>query len=310
MVTVSPFFALPTTSPCKPAWPRRLTLSAATVAGPGTSMTGSSVSFFITGFATAAAFLTTFFLALATAFFTGALVFVTTGAITGAGAAGAARAGGGISGSLLVLTCATAEVAIIVPKINQQFVFINQKSEFLFPPHSTSAICPASIRRAGFFRSASAVIFSPGDPSLVFAQQVPDGVQQLGLHALEIEVEHDQRPARAVVIGQGFFDDGAHAFEEVVAQGGFSAGGVGGVRDHRPPLAGGGIDGPPKILFDAHGEAGLQRAIDAVLKIAFVRIAVVRVQNRPVVIEKVEVGLGKQRQGRHDEQQGSHQRAG
>src|ERR1019366_6841030 len=38
-----------------------------------------------------------------------------------------------------------------------------------------------------------------GDPSLVFAQQVPDGVQQLGLHALEIEVEHDQRPARAVV---------------------------------------------------------------------------------------------------------------
>ena len=149
-----------------------------------------------------------------------------------------------------------------------------------------------------------------GDPSLVFAQQVPDGVQQLGLHALEIEVEDDEWPARAVVIGQGFFDDGAHAFEEVVAQGGFSAGGVGGVRDHRPPLAGGGIDGPPKILFDAHGEAGLQRAIDAVLKIAFVRIAVVRVQNRPVVIEKVEVGLGKQRQGRHDEQQGSHQRAG
>jgi hypothetical protein len=41
-----------------------------------------------------------------------------------------AVAGAGISGSLFVFTCATAVVASIVPKTNQQFVFINQLSEF------------------------------------------------------------------------------------------------------------------------------------------------------------------------------------
>jgi hypothetical protein len=46
-----------------------------------------------------------------------------------AGAAGA-FAGGGTSGILFVFTCATALVAIIVPRINQQFVFINSKSKF------------------------------------------------------------------------------------------------------------------------------------------------------------------------------------
>ena len=139
-----------------------------------------------------------------------------------------------------------------------------------------------------------------GDPALVFAQQVPDGVQQLGLHAFEIEVDDDDRPARAVVIGQRFFDDGAHAFEEIVAQGGFGAGGLGVVRDHRTALAGGGVDGPTEILLDAHGEAGLERAIDAVVEVALVRVAVVRVQHGAVVIEEIEVGLAKQGQGRQE----------
>ena len=134
------------------------------------------------------------------------------------------------------------------------------------------------------------------DPTLVLAEQVPDRVQQLGLDALEIEVEHDDGPARAIVIGQRFFDDGAHAFEEVIAQRGFAAGGLGGVRDHRPALAGGGVDGPGEILLDTDGEAGLERAIDAVLKIALVRIAVVRVQYGAVVIEEIEIGLAKQGQ--------------
>jgi hypothetical protein len=35
-------------------------------------------------------------------------------------------AGAGITGSVFVLTCASALVAIIVPNTNQQFVFINQ----------------------------------------------------------------------------------------------------------------------------------------------------------------------------------------
>ncbi len=132
-----------------------------------------------------------------------------------------------------------------------------------------------------------------GDPTLVFAEQIPDRVQQLGLNAFEIEVEHDDRPARAIVIGQGFLDDGAHALEEIIAQRRFAAGGLGVVRHHRPALAGGGVDGPGEILLDAHGEAGLKRSIDAVLKIALVRIAVVRVQYGAVVIEEVEVDLAK-----------------
>src|ERR1035438_1821357 len=96
-------------------------------------------------------------------------------------------------------------------------------------------------------------------------------MQQLGLHALEVEMEHDEGPARVVVIGQGFFDDGAHAFEEVVAQGGFAAGGSGGVRDHGASFTGGGVYGPGEILLDAHGEAGLERSIDTVLEVALIR---------------------------------------
>ena len=58
------------------------------------------------------------------------------------------------------------------------------------------------------------------------------------------------------------------------------------------------------------GNAGLERAIDAVLKIALVRIAVVRVQYGTVVIEEVEVGLAKQGDGQQDEKQSAHLTAG
>ena len=78
-----------------------------------------------------------------------------------------------------------------------------------------------------------------GDPALVFAEQVPHGVEQLGLDALEIEVEDDDGPRGAIVFGQRLFDDGAHAFEEVIAQRGLGAGGLGVVRDHGAALAGG-----------------------------------------------------------------------
>jgi hypothetical protein len=64
---------------------------------------------------------TAFFLADATAF---VLAGVATGTST-ATVAATAEAGAGIAGSLFVLTCATAVVASIVPKTNQQFVFIN-----------------------------------------------------------------------------------------------------------------------------------------------------------------------------------------
>jgi hypothetical protein len=70
-----------------------------------------------------------------TAFFAGAFVLESVAVTTGlgvvasaAGAAGVAIAGAGMAGNLLVLTCAPAVVASIIPKINQQFVFINLKS--------------------------------------------------------------------------------------------------------------------------------------------------------------------------------------
>jgi hypothetical protein len=47
-----------------------------------------------------------------------------------AGAAAGAVTGGGIAGSVFVLFCATAPVATIIPKINQQFFFIVTKVKF------------------------------------------------------------------------------------------------------------------------------------------------------------------------------------
>src|SRR6516162_9710098 len=111
-VTVSPFFKLPTVSPFMPACPRRCKISDVTVAGPGTSETVGSEIFF-TGLA---------------AFFFGSAFFLAGAGVLGFAlsvAAGAAVAGAGTSGRVFVFTCATALVAIIVPRINQQFVFIN-----------------------------------------------------------------------------------------------------------------------------------------------------------------------------------------
>jgi galactokinase len=50
--------------------------------------------------------------------------------VAATGTAGAAMTGAGIGGNALVFTCAMAVVAIVKPKTNQQFVFINLKSEF------------------------------------------------------------------------------------------------------------------------------------------------------------------------------------
>src|SRR5262249_4404214 len=118
----------------------------------------------------------------------------------------------------------------------------------------------------------------------------------LGLHAFEIEVEYDDRPARAIVIGQRFFDDGSHAFEKVIAQGGFAAGGLGVVRDHGTALAGGRVYSPTEILLDADGKARLERAIDAVAEVALVGVAVMRIEYGAIVIQEIEVRLAKQGQ--------------
>ena len=51
-----------------------------------------------------------------------------------------------------------------------------------------------------------------------------------------------------------------------------------------------------RILFDADGEAGAQRTLDAVLPFALIRVAVVGVEKRAVVIQQV--GLPERAQGR------------
>src|SRR5690242_4715404 len=115
-LTVSPFFRCATASPFKPAWPRTLTSFTVTSAGPGESVTVGSL-IFLTG--------ARFFTGLG---FSGAGVgVVSAGAAVGAAdcvSAAGDVAGGGISGNAFeLLSCAIAPVAIITPKINQQFVF-------------------------------------------------------------------------------------------------------------------------------------------------------------------------------------------
>src|SRR5271170_5102805 len=120
-------------SPLSPACARTLILLTATDARPGTSATVGSLIF-----------LAARFLCL-TGAVAGALVSVATGA--GATSAVGEVTGAGISGSAFVLlSCAIAVAAIIVPKISQQFVFMIPTVKFLFPFLSMSAICPVSIR--------------------------------------------------------------------------------------------------------------------------------------------------------------------
>src|SRR5262249_28316471 len=126
------------------------------------------------------------------------------------------------------------------------------------------------------------------DPGFVFAQKLPNGAQQLGLLRFEVEVEDDQRPAGAIVFGESFFDDGADAFEEIGAQGGFGACCLAGVRNHGPALACGGIDAPGQVLFDSNGESGLESAVDAVAPASVVWVAVVGIEHGSVAIEEIE----------------------
>ena len=109
-------------------------------AGPGTSVNAGSVM----ALAGAAALC---FLCL-----TGAALVVASTAGAGVLGAGATAAdGAGMGGSvfgLFVLFCATALVAIIAPKINQQFIFIFPEVKSLSRFLSMSAIGPVSARPA------------------------------------------------------------------------------------------------------------------------------------------------------------------
>ncbi len=117
-----------------------------------------------------------------------------------------------------------------------------------------------------------------GDPGFVFAEEVPEGVVEFGAVVFEIEVEGDEGPGGGFVFAESLFDEGADVFEEIVAEGGFVAGGFGGVGDDGAAEAGGFIDAPGEVLFDTDGEAGGEGAREAIGPFAFVGVAVVSVE--------------------------------
>jgi hypothetical protein len=60
------------------------------------------------------------------------------------------------------------------------------------------------------------------------------------------------------------------------------------MEEHHLTLALGAGAMPRKILFNADGETGFQGAVDAIRPAALVRITIVGIQDRAIVIKKVE----------------------
>src|ERR1700728_3943973 len=127
------------------------------------------------------------------------------------------------------------------------------------------------------------------DPRLILAQKLPDGVKNCGLVVLEIEMQDNDRPLLALIFGNSLLDHGAHLLEEIIVKSRLGAGGLGRVRNHDAALAGSWIDIPCQILLDGNWKSRSKSALDPVVPFAFVRIAVMRIQNWLVVIEKVQV---------------------
>src|SRR5262245_15890678 len=63
------------------------------------------------------------------------------------------------------------------------------------------------------------------------------------------------------------------------------------VGDHHATLSGSRFKIPPKILLDSHREARRKSTVEPVLPLAAVRITVVRIHDRPAVIQKRKLGL-------------------
>jgi hypothetical protein len=54
--------------------------------------------------------------------------------------------------------------------------------------------------------------------------------------------------------------------------------------------------GQRQILLDRDREAGLQRALDSVFPLTFVRVTIVSVEHRTVVIQEIQIDLAKKGQ--------------
>src|SRR5215472_1795568 len=80
---------------------------------------------------------------------------------------------------------------------------------------------------------------------------------------------------------------------------GLCAGRLGRVRNYRPALSSGRIESPSDVLLDRYGKSQIKRAIDAVGPVTVIRIAIVRIEYGPPMIEEFERGaiLGAQGSG-------------
>lgn len=105
----------------------------------------------------------------------------------------------------------------------------------------------------------------------------------------EIEMQNDERPARGIVFGKRFFNDRAHSGEEIILQLRLRTGGLSRVGDHDSAAHARSIGIPGEILLDRDGKTRAQRPLQAVRPFAFIRITVVRVHNRPVIVEGIQL---------------------
>ncbi len=61
-------------------------------------------------------------------------------------------------------------------------------------------------------------------------------------------------------------------------------------------FTGGWVDVPGEVLFDGDGEAGVESALDAVVPLALVGVAVVRVEYGLIVVQKIQVRFLRERE--------------
>src|SRR5262249_53471746 len=114
------------------------------------------------------------------------------------------------------------------------------------------------------------------DPGFVFAQQIPNRANHLWLKRLEIEVDDDQRPLRAIVLLQSLFNKRADVFEKMIAQRWLGPGSLRSVRYNWAAVR------PRNILLDRYRKSRADRTINSIRPAALIRITVVRIEHRPL----------------------------
>src|SRR5262249_35102258 len=109
------------------------------------------------------------------------------------------------------------------------------------------------VRIGGFYGS--------GDPIPIFVQEIPDGLQKFRVVTLEVEMQNDQGPARAIIFTEFSFDDGPHVLEKRLSPGRFRTRGPRFVCDHYVSQIRCRINVPGKILLDGDWKTHFKRTL-------------------------------------------------